>query len=220
MEKRKLFIFDMDGTMFDTEPISYLCWREICKRHGYDLPYDVFCRFLGMNVESIRQVCAEALGADFPYDVVEREKKAYQIAYYKTHDVPLKPGLRECLAYAKDQGIPCAVASSTALPMVEYLLAKNEVASYFSIVQSGATIPHGKPAPDIFLMVCAQAGVAPGEAIVFEDSTNGVLAAHNARIPVIWIPDLVRIPADVAAYAWHECQSLAEVPALLTNTDR
>lgn len=215
MDTRELFIFDMDGTMFDTEPISYICWKHICKQYGYELPYEVFCRFLGMNVESIRRVCVEALGTDFPYDAIEKEKKAYQIEYYKTHEVPVKPGLMECLEYAKQHHIPCAVASSTALPIIGYLLEKNKVKPYFSIVKSGAMIPNGKPAPDIFLMVCKEAGVAPQNALVFEDSANGVLAGHNADIPVIWIPDLMRIPDDIAAYAWKECASLHEVPALL-----
>lgn len=218
MEKRKLFIFDMDGTMFDTEPISYLCWQEICKRHGYSLEYNVFCRFLGMNVASIKQICLETFGPDFPYDLIEAEKKEYQIQYYHSHEIPVKPGLQTCLEYAKREQIPCVVASSSRLDLVTYLVQKNGVASYFSLLQSGAEIPHGKPAPDIFLRVCEKMRVAPAEALVFEDSMNGVLAAHNAQIPVIWIPDLVRIPAEVAAYAWQECHSLADVPALLTTT--
>lgn len=217
MEKRDVFIFDMDGTMFDTEPISYICWQEICRRHGYELEYDVFERFLGMNVASIKQICMETFGPDFPYDQIETEKMAYQVEYYHTHDIPIKKGLIECLDYAKEQGIPCAVASSSRLDLVTYLVEKNKVAPYFSLLQSGAHIAHGKPAPDIFLMVCDKMGVQPAKALVFEDSMNGVLAAHNAQIPVIWIPDLVRIPANVAAYAWHECQSLADVPRLLSK---
>lgn len=218
MDTRELLIFDMDGTMFDTEPISYICWQHTCRQYGYELSHDVFCRFLGMNVEDIRRICTEALGADFPYDDIEREKKAYQLAYYESHDVPVKPGLRECLQYARQEHIPCAVASSTALPIIEYLLAKTGVEEYFSIVRSGASIPHGKPAPDIFLMVCREAGVLPEKALVLEDSMNGVLAAHAARIPVIWVPDIVRIPAQTAACAWRECASLAEVPPLLAAT--
>ena len=214
MEKRDLFIFDMDGTMFDTEPISYICWQAICKRYGYTLSYDVFLRFLGMNVVSIKKICLETFGQDFPYDTIERDKKVYQLEYYHTHDIPVKPGLKDILEYAKKEGIPCAVASSSALPLITYLIEKTGVKDYFSIVQSGATIPHGKPAPDIFLRVCELAGVKPAKAIVFEDSMNGVLAGHNAKIPVIWIPDLVRIPEDVAAYA-TECASLKEAISLL-----
>lgn len=214
MKKRDLFIFDMDGTMFDTEPISQHCWQVICKRYGYTLPPQIFRQFLGMNVESIRKICVENFGSDFPYDDIERDKKAYQLEYYHTHDIPVKPGLQDLLDYAKGEGIPCAVASSSALSLITYLLEKTGVASYFSIVQSGATIPNGKPAPDIFLMVCKEAGVQPANALVLEDSMNGVLAGHNAGIPTIWIPDMIRIPDDVAAYA-EECNTLADITALL-----
>ena len=105
--------------------------------------------------------------------------------------------------------------------MIEYLLERNGLASFFSVVQSGEEAPHGKPAPDVFLMACEKAGVQPETALVMEDSESGILAAHRAGIPSIWIPDLIEIDKEVQALAWHICQSLSEVPELLEkNTAR
>lgn len=209
-----LFIFDMDGTMFDTEPISYNAWQAVCLPRGYDIPESLFRSVIGMDNRRIIQMFSEFFGKDFPYQEIWNEKTAYQLQYYHTHPVPCKPGLIQCLEFAKTQGIPCAVASSSPSAQIDYLLQKTEIVPYFQIVQSGEDVVHGKPAPDIFLLVCQKAGIAPEKALVLEDSQNGILAADAAHIPSIWIPDLVQIAPEVQQKAWRICHSLQDVPPL------
>lgn len=219
MNIRKLLIFDMDGTMFDTEPISYRCWRDVSARYGFNLDRQVFDHMLGRDNRRIRAICDDAFGPSYPYDAICREKVALQLDYYRTHDIPVKPGLLQVLHYAREAGMACAVASSSPRALIEYLLDKTGVASFFSVVQSGEEAAHGKPAPDVFLMACDKALVEPSRALVLEDSENGILAAHAAGIPPIWIPDLITIPKDVQALAWKCCHSLDEVPELLAKGD-
>lgn len=221
MDRRKALIFDMDGTMFDTEPIFYRFWREISARYGYDLDRTVYDKMAGRDNVRTRFVCEEAFGPDYPYDKVCQEEVALQMDYYRHHDIPFKPGLCQLLDYARKEGLACAVASSSPRSMIEYLLERKGIASFFDVVQSGEEVPHGKPDPDIFLIACEKLGVLPETALVMEDSENGILAAHRAGIPSIWIPDMVEIDKEVQAMAWHICQSLAEVPDLLEkNTAR
>lgn len=210
----KLCIFDMDGTMFDTEPISYKAWQAVCLPHGYHIPESLFCSIIGMDNRRIIQKYREFFGDDFPYQEIWKEKTAYQLAYYHTHPIPRKHGLLSCLKFAEKQGILCAVASSSPRSQIEYLLEKSKLAAYFQYVQSGEEVVHGKPAPDIFLLTCQKAGVMPSQALVIEDSQNGILAADAANIPAVWIPDLVQIAPEVQQKAWRICQSLAEVPLL------
>ncbi len=214
------FIFDMDGTMFDTEPISYKAWQAVCLPRGYDIPESLFRRVIGMDNRRIIQMFSEFFGKDFPYQEIWKEKTAYQLEYYHTHPVPCKPGLMPCLEFAKASGIQCAVASSSPRSQIEYLLEKANIAPYFQIVQSGEEVAHGKPAPDIFLLVCQKAGVMPAQALVLEDSQNGILAADAAHIPSIWIPDLVQIAPEVQQKAWKICRSLAEVAQLFQQKER
>lgn len=214
------FIFDMDGTMFDTEPISYKAWQAVCLPRGYDIPESLFRRVIGMDNRRIIQMFSEFFGKDFPYQEIWKEKTAYQLEYYHTHPVPCKPGLMSCLEFAKASGIQCAVASSSPRSQIEYLLEKANIAPYFQIVQSGEEVAHGKPAPDIFLLVCQKAGVMPAQALVLEDSQNGILAADAAHIPSIWIPDLVQIAPEVQQKAWKICRSLAEVAQLFQQKER
>lgn len=131
MEKRKALIFDMDGTMFDTEPISYRFWREISARYGYDLDRTVFDQMLGRDDLRIKPLCEAAFGPDYPYEKVVQEKVAAQMEYYKSHDIPFKPGLNQILEYARKEGLICAVASSSPREMIEYLLERNGLASFF-----------------------------------------------------------------------------------------
>lgn len=95
MDRRKALIFDMDGTMFDTEPIFYRFWREISARYGYDLDRTVYDKIAGRDNVRTRFVCEEAFGPDYPYDKVCQEEVALQMDYYRHHDIPFKPGLPE-----------------------------------------------------------------------------------------------------------------------------
>lgn len=211
------FIFDMDGTMFDTEPISAQAWRAVCAPHGWDVPESLFLRVVGMDNRSIANIFRQTFGPDFPYEDIRRQKTAWQMQYYRDHDIPLKDGLHAILAFARTHKIRCAVASSSPAVQIRFLLEKTGTISYFSYIQSGEDVAHGKPAPDIFFAACQGLGVSPSSALVLEDSRNGILAAHAAGIPTIGIPDMAAIPPDIAAMTWHMCSSLAEVPALFAE---
>ncbi|MCH4179155.1 MAG: HAD family phosphatase [Megasphaera sp.] len=210
-----LFIFDMDGTMFDTEPVSYMCWKTICQKYGYHFLQEDFCKILGQDNHTAVSLFTHVFGPDFPYEQIAREKVAYQLEYYRNHDIPMKSGLKECLAFAREYAVPCAVASSSPQSFIAYLLAKQDLTTAYTIVQSGEEIARGKPAPDIFLTVCHKAQVDPAAALVLEDSENGILAAHAAHIPAVWIRDMIDISPDIQALAWRCCRSLAEIPTVL-----
>ncbi len=214
MRMPTLFIFDMDGTMFDTEPISYRCWQEVCRQYGYVLPEDLFRSIIGMDNRRIAGVFRQHFGQAFPYEDIGREKVRKQLQYYSQNPIPVKPGLHELLRYAAAHSIRCAVASSSSMPQIEALLEKADIAAYFAVIESGECVARGKPEPDIFLHTCRCAGIAPSRALVLEDSCNGILAAYRAGIPSVLIPDLADVPEHVAKLAWRRCASLADVAGL------
>lgn len=211
----KLLIFDMDGLMFDSERISKQCWMAVGKEYGITLDDGFFDGIFGMTIQNIKKTFLARYGEDFPFDAFYEKKKAMHLAIYREKGAPVKPGLRELLAYAKKNHILCAVASSSALSVVNMLLRMAGIAQYFAFVQSGQQIKRSKPAPDIFLAVCDRLHMAPREALVLEDSSNGLKAAANAGIRSIWVPDIARVDRETAATAWHTCQTLGDVPELL-----
>lgn len=112
--------------------------------------------------------------------------------------VPVKAGVHEILDFFKKQGVHMAVASSSLKEQIEANLIKSGIRDYFTEIVSGTEVEHGKPAPDIFLYATKKIGYAPEECYVFEDSKNGVKAAHAAGCKTIMIPDLIEpIPAIV-----------------------
>lgn len=211
----KLLIFDMDGLMIDTERLSEKSWKAAAKEHGYDIPQSVFNRIIGRDNRRIPEIFTEVLGEDYPYDLIYQEKCVRSAAYVKEHGVPVKEGLKECLDFAAAQQLKMAVASSTRHDRVCSYLEQIGILDCFQLIQSGEDIPRGKPNPDVFLLVCEKMGVDPGQAVVLEDSTNGLLAAKAAGIRSIWIPDLCVVPDEVIKTVWKQGETLADVPGML-----
>ena len=219
MGAKKLFIFDMDGTLFDTEPISAQIWKEVAKEKGYTIPEGVLQAVIGMSYAGGKEVFLQEIGEDFPFESLCAEKIRRQNEWYNAHPVPVKPGVKEILNYAKRRGIPCAVASSSPLIQIEILLNKAGLREYFSHLQSGESIKRGKPYPDIFLAVCKHFDVKPQDALVFEDSENGLKAAEAGGIPAILVPDLAVIGESVAYKALYICDSLIEAVQCLREEE-
>lgn len=219
MGAKKLFIFDMDGTLFDTEPISAQIWKEVAKEKGYTIPEGVLQGVIGMSYAGGKEVFLQEIGEDFPFESLCAEKIRRQNEWYNAHPVPVKPGVKEILNYAKRRGIPCAVASSSPLIQIEILLNKTGLREYFSHLQSGESIKRGKPYPDIFLAVCKHFDVKPQDALVFEDSENGLKAAEAGGIPAILVPDLAVIGESVAYKALYICDSLIEAVQCLREEE-
>lgn len=219
MGAKKLFIFDMDGTLFDTEPISAQIWKEVAKEKGYTIPEGVLQGVIGMSYAGGKEVFLQEIGEDFPFESLCAEKIRRQNEWYNTHSVPVKPGVKEILNYAKRRGIPCAVASSSPLIQIEILLNKAGLRECFSHLQSGESIKRGKPYPDIFLAVCKHFDVKPQDALVFEDSENGLKAAEAGGIPAILVPDLAVIGESVAYKALYICDSLIEAVQCLREEE-
>jgi beta-phosphoglucomutase-like phosphatase (HAD superfamily) len=104
-------------------------------------------------------------------------------------------GIPELLEFFKGNGTICCVASSTVTPMVEKYLNIAGIRDYFKHIIGGDQVKNSKPNPEIFLKALGKTPFNKDEAVIFEDSENGIRAAHAAGIPVICIPDL-KYPND------------------------
>ena len=202
-------IFDMDGLMFDTEPIWTETWAPVLATVGKEYPHGLANAIRGTSGKSM-----EAVINRFVPDV----DAAYvrEAAYEMVHEairrgVPKKPGLDELLAYLKSEGVPMAVASSSSLEAIRMNLANGGVADYFSELFTGVGMAHPKPEPDIFLKTAEAMGVDPARTLVLEDSLSGVRAGVAGGFITIMVPDLIA-PDDFAKKnASLICSSLLEV---------
>jgi HAD superfamily hydrolase (TIGR01509 family) len=213
------FIFDMDGLMLDSERITNQAWQRASADFGFDMSSDVARECVGTSPPLAEEIYKKHLGQDFPYHEVRKRKVSYFEERIHDEGLPLKAGLLELLDLLESRGIRKAVASSTEQPAVNERLAMTGLLPRFQIVVAGNDVRHLKPAPDLFLEAARRLGVNPARCLVIEDTSFGVFAALSAKIPVILVPDLAPIPADLVSLTVGSFPSLVEVKQFLLDQD-
>ena len=180
-------IFDMDGTLVDSERVIMRAWLAATSDMGLPLKPQDYMRVVGLNVEESDAVLASLLGD--PETLVEvrrsvRERLAGSVAY------PLKPGAMELLTVLRGRGIPCAVASSSSAREIEERLTRVGVLHFFEAIASGDEVDRGKPDPAVYQLAAARLGVSPIHCLAFEDSLHGAASASAAGATVVLVPDM------------------------------
>lgn len=183
-------IFDMDGTIFDTERLVLDCWERVGEKHGIPGVREVFMRCIGTNKVRTQEIVFDQYGEDFPYEKFNGESSALFREITEAEGIPVKPGAAELLKYLSEKKIPLGLASSTRAATVTQELQAAGLYDYFQVVVGGDLLKNSKPAPDIYLMTCERMGVLPGNTYAVEDSYNGIRAAHSAGMHPIMVPDL------------------------------
>ncbi len=185
----KTVIFDMDGTLIDTEKYYRIFWPKALEAFGYHMSDEqvLSMRSLGRPFGPAR--LKEWFGEELDYHAVRSKRKELMDAYLENVKVELKPGAVRLLTFLQEQGIRTAVATATELPRAEKYLKELGLYDYFDRIVSAAMVKEGKPSPDIYLYACQELGCDPGECFAVEDSPNGVLSAYRAGCKVIMVPD-------------------------------
>lgn len=198
-------VFDMDGLLLDTEPLWHDAERELLERHGDTFSDADMEASHGRALVDTAAAYADRLG--LPADAIEREIGEIMLAHYVA-GAPLHDGAGELVAGLEGR-VAMAVASNTSADLVRRALDAVGF-STLGVVTSGMDLGRPKPAPDVYLEACRRLGVAPGDAIAFEDSPMGVRAALDAGLYVVGVPERPEVDL-VSAGAHVVLGSLAEV---------
>lgn len=190
MKLPKLFIFDMDGLLLDTERLFMEKRAGLLPSYGYVHREEDYIRTLGTSGKDLYAILSEIYGPDYPGVEISKRSRELQLQHMRTYGAPVKAGIPELLEWIHGQHIPCCVATATASVYADEILRLGGIREYFSFIIGGDQISHSKPDPEIFLAACKKGSVSPDDALVLEDSENGILAANAAGIPVICIPDI------------------------------
>lgn len=182
------YIFDCDGTLIDSMPLHLDAWRAALEKHGFtpaDFTYQMHHAFAGMPGPAIVRDLNEKFGMDMPPLAVEADK----LAWYLDNHHNIK-GIEPVVEFAKSQKNlkPMAVASGSDAEIVKSGLEALGILDLFQTIITPVDVPHGKPAPDMFLLAASRLGVAPGRCLVFEDGLLGVEAAKAAGMAYVFIP--------------------------------
>ena len=210
-------IFDMDGLMFDTEPVWGSCWGRVMAERGLEMPDGMLDEVRGCSGETICAVLRRLLGEDVPADEIWEREKQLACETLLEQGAPKKPGLDDLLEYLHDFVVPLAVASASPKEIISHNLRRADLERYFDVVVSGEDLDRGKPDPLIFLETARLLGTAPARTLVLEDSANGVTAAHRGGFACVMVPDLEQPSAEVAAMAKAVVGSLDQVIDLLES---
>ena len=183
----KALIFDLDGTLANTEMLHYRAWKETLLKNGVaQFTLETFLNYVGTSNE---KVATDFIFSDKIAKSVAgliREKQALYLEFIP--EIRLCDGVREILTrYHKNKVL--AVASSSYRLEIMAILQANELAEYFSEVIGGDMVEKKKPDPEIYLKVQSLLDVAPDECIAFEDSASGLIAAKNAGMYGVAIPN-------------------------------
>ena len=209
-------IFDMDGTIFDTEKMLYRAWCELV-RQGV-LPESILeevPKWRGKNRAEVRKKLSLLMGSDFDVDAFYEKRKQIIFGILDQEGVPLKPGVPDIFLQLRSMGYPLALATATNRDSVADYMRRTGYGVYFDSIITGDRVERCKPAPDIFLLAAAELGIEPQNCLVIEDTPNGVRAGLAAGMQVIMVPDIEQPDDQLRQQVWHCCESLAQIPSLI-----
>lgn len=176
-------IFDMDGVVVNTEPLSYAANQELYSDLGINVPDDVYATFTGNSDKNIVQKLKDLYPIKLTNEELLQEKYRY---YYKAFDATtddlLMPGVKDLIINLHQNGMRLILASSSSKKKIGKVFDRYGLHPYFTHIVSGEDFEFSKPNPAIFIEAVAQSGFPKEQCIVIEDSTNGIKAAKAAGI--------------------------------------
>jgi HAD superfamily hydrolase (TIGR01509 family) len=189
-------LWDMDGTLVDTEPYWIDAELELADRHGGRWSTEQGLDLVGLDLLEAGRRIRDEMGVDLePAQIVDEMLDS--VVARVEHEVPWRPGARELLVSLGDAGVPCALVTMSYTRFVKPIL-EGLPPDTFRAVVTGDAVVRGKPHPEPYLTAAQNLGVPPGECLAIEDSDTGAASADAAGCTVLCAPLHVPIPATPA----------------------
>jgi len=207
----KAVLFDMDGTVLDTEPLYIEAWKKAFEKETREFEPKLFNQCVGLSVVMCEQLVDEFYGEKGMYRRAVKVAAEWMKYYIETEGAPVKTGFYKLSDFLRENGIKAIIATSSLHADAARHLTCAGILDRFDGIVGGDATERGKPYPDPYVKAAELAGVSRADCIAVEDSKNGVLSAVEAGIRCVYIKDLLDIPKDVEAKAYRRAESLDEV---------
>jgi putative hydrolase of the HAD superfamily len=194
----KGFIFDFDGLILDTEKPGFLAWKEIFDRFGQPFALEDWKKAIGTGPSAFDPALHLCEFVQDSLDPAQLHEEQLSIANKIIRAQPILPGVLELIQEIKASGRKLAIASSSPRSWVIGHLSRLALIPYFDIILTSEDVQHVKPEPDLYLLALSKLDLTPAEAVVFEDSPNGILAANAAGITSIAVPNEITRTMDIS----------------------
>jgi len=213
----KAVLFDMDGTVLDTENMYREAWRGAFERTEHEFSEELFNKCIGLPISVMEKLVNDSYGVSGVFEETFQTAAAIATKHKKTHGVPIKAGFYELSDFLKERGIKSVVATSTEHDTAVKDLTESGIISRFIGVIGGDDVKNGKPAPDPYVRAAELAGVPTENCIAIEDSVNGIRSAAAAGVRCVYIKDVVDIPPEIEELVFKKANSLDEVIGIIDN---
>lgn len=201
-------IFDLDGTLIDTEKYFKVFWRQAAEEFGFHMTEEQALTLRSLGRPFAPALLKEWFGEAFDYTAVRDCRRKLMQEHLAKVGLERRPGALETLKWLSENGYRIALATATPKERAEEQLKETELLPYFDEIVSATEVKLGKPAPDVYLKTLEVLGADPEECLAVEDSPNGVKSATAAGIPTVMIPDQTQ-PDEALQEKLYAC-----VPAL------
>lgn len=215
----KAVLFDMDGTLIDTEKYLTRFWRQAAREHGVEMTAADSCMLRSFASRYASAWFAERFGEQADYWGIRERRKELMKRHIEKNGIEKKPFADETLRILKGQGYLLAVVTATDETRTRQYLTSVGLLKYFDRIICATMVERGKPYPDVYEYACRQIGLAPYECLAVEDAPNGIRSAKKAGCHVVMIPDLTGPDEELKGMIDAEMESLRDLPGFLKGRE-
>ncbi|MXV37940.1 HAD-IA family hydrolase [Flavobacteriaceae bacterium Ap0902] len=179
----KAVLFDMDGVIVDTEPLHYSAYYGMFEKVGIEVSPDFYRSFTGQSTKNVCNELKESFHLDIEVEeMIKIKRKLFKDSFDNDPNFDLLSGVKDLIQFYYENGVKLVLASSASMNTINWVFERFDLNPYFIDKISGADLQESKPNPEIFIKAAQMAGEERENCLVIEDSTNGIQAAHAARI--------------------------------------
>lgn len=193
-------LWDMDGTLVDTEPYWMAAEERLVASHGGTWTHEESLQLVGSGLEDAAKILQNA-GVSLDVDEIVQTLTSDVMVQLQTQGAPFRPGAQELLRSLREAGVKTALVTMSMRRMADIVVSLIDFEA-FDIVIGGDDVERPKPHPDPYLQACRALGVSPEDAVAIEDSPNGLRASLAAEVPSIGVPHIVSLQEVGADILW------------------